>query len=72
MKRKPKFETDEVWKSNWIEWTHFSENELDTLQKQLKNPSVIISYKKPINDKKSWLVENLTNKSNIGQYYIYY
>lgn len=70
--REKQFETDNTWQSFWYDLSQATDNENNKLKAQLEKPSVIISYKKPIKEERSWLIESFSHSTKIGKYYIYY
>ena len=68
--RETQFETDKNWKKYLINLK--DTDEVDRLKSMLQEPSVLLTYKHPVDKDFQWILKNYPNKKEMGKWVIYY
>jgi len=70
LNRETQFETDAEWKKYLLNLKDSSG--VKSLKAIIKNPTVLISYKKPLPEEYKWLEDSYKNRVKMYKWYIYY
>ncbi len=68
--RETQFEQDTLWKKYLIDLSN--EDEVKYLRKIMKNPTVLLVYKKSLPENRLWLIEDYSNMKKMDKWTIYY